>query len=54
MGGHVLDTGHQADLENVTILRSKLRSTQQRLIAETVEIIKHDSVNKTDGTEDLS
>ncbi|GAA55788.1 hypothetical protein CLF_108995 [Clonorchis sinensis] len=51
MSGHVLDTGHRIDLENVDILRRGLRFTPQRLVAEAVEIAKHPSVNRIEGVE---
>jgi hypothetical protein len=51
MAEHALDTGHSIDLENIEILRRGLRSTQQRLIAEAVEIAKHPSVNKIEGVD---
>ncbi|GAA56449.1 hypothetical protein CLF_110913 [Clonorchis sinensis] len=43
---HALDTGHKIELENVEFLRQGLRSKLPRLMAETVEIGKHPSVNR--------
>ena len=52
IAGHALDTGHKIDLTNVKIVARGFRSTQHRLAAETVEIVKSDkAVNRTDGTE---
>ncbi|GAA50763.1 hypothetical protein CLF_105016 [Clonorchis sinensis] len=46
MAVHALDTGRTIDLDNVEVLRQRLRFTPQRLIAEAVEITKHYSVNR--------
>ena len=51
MASHALDTGHRVDLQNIEILRSGLRSSSQRLIAEAVEITKHPCVNRIEGAE---
>ena len=52
IAGHALDTGHNIDLTNAKVLGRGFRSTQHRLAAEAVEIMKSDSaVNRMDGTE---
>ncbi|KER33985.1 LOW QUALITY PROTEIN: hypothetical protein T265_12469 [Opisthorchis viverrini] len=51
MAVHTLETGHRIDLENVEVLRRRMRFTPQRLIAEAVEITKHHSVNRIEGVE---
>ncbi|KER30840.1 hypothetical protein T265_13085, partial [Opisthorchis viverrini] len=48
---HPLDTGHRIDLENVQVLRRGLRFTPQRLIAEVVDITRHQGVNRIESVE---
>ena len=52
MAIHAWDTGHRVDVENVRILRKGLGKTSERLLAESIEIVKaKHAVNRIDGVD---